>query len=183
MSPSFAARAKPAALVSFAVFAATLFHPWWKAVVHHDTYLIQAFAFVLQHNLPFDMGTDFIIETPRPAVIFFLCLFVFYALLVLWGGTMKGNKGRTFVALAGLCMMLYTAGFYGAIWYATDRIDVPVTGFALVIFEVPVDVFMNFERSYFVAIGAGAACLLSSLFHGFPTLRLHRKKGASRNDV
>lgn len=163
------------ALVAVIVFTSTLFHPWWYAAAYHDQHMIYGYAFILKHNLPPE-GLKFVIDTPRVAVVFLVCLLMGYVLLVFWGSTLAGMKGRLFIAFTGLCMLLYTAGFYGALWYATNRVEMPVTGYTSFSFEVLVDIHMDFMPHYYRAIGAGVACLLSATLHGLLPIRLHRKQ-------
>lgn len=165
----------PFALAALIVFTSTLFYPWWYAAAYYDQHMIYGYAVILQHSLPPE-GLKFVIDTPRVAVAFLVCLLAGYVLLVFWGSTMSGMRGRLFIAFTGLCMLLYTAGFYGAVWYATDRIGVPVRGFSWIFFEVQVDIHMDFMPHYYRAIGAGAACLLSAALHGLLPIRLHRKQ-------
>lgn len=163
------------ALAAVAVFVSTLFYPWWYASAYHDQHVIYGYAYILDHSLPPE-GLKFVIDTPRVAVVFLVCLLAGYVLLAFWGSIMSGMKGRLFVAFTGICMLLYTAGFYAAVWYATNRIGVPVTGYTWIFFEVQVDIHMGILPHYYRAAGAGAACLLSSLLHGLLQIRFYRKQ-------
>ena len=165
----------PLALVAGMVFFATLIYPWWYAVMYNDLYTVQAFPFILKHSVPLDLGASYIIETPPVAVVFLLCLLAVYALILFWGSTLSGVKGALYVAVAGLCMLLYTAGFYGSIWYAADHVGMPMTGYSWIFHEVQIDIRMAFTREYSIAIGAGATCLILSLIHGLLPIRFYRR--------
>lgn len=170
------------ALMAGIVFVATLFYPWWHASVYDNYYTINAYAFILQHNLPPE-GRTFIIETPRIAVALLIALLAGYFFLVFWGSTMEGKKGKLFLVWSGVFMLLYTAGFYGSLLFATHRVGQPVTGYSSVVFTVEVDIFMSFTRAYFTAIGSGTLCIVSSLLHGLVPLRLYRTKAGATDDV
>ncbi len=167
----------PAGLLAALVFTGTLFHPWWAAFVYNNEYTIRAYAFILRHNLPSE-GVVYVIETPMAAVVLLILLLAGYLFLAFWGSTMKGKKGRLFLFCTGFFMLFYTAGFYGAILFATHRADVPVTGHSYIVHTVQVDIYMAFTRAYVTAVGSAAACLLSPLLHGRPAVPLHRGKGA-----
>ena len=117
-------------------------------------------------------GLDYVIETPVVAVVFFLFLLAGYFILAFWGSTMEGKKGRLYLVFTGLCMLLYTAGFLGALLFAMHRINQPLTGASSIIYTVEVDIIMYFSRAYFVAIGAGILCMASALIHGLFNIRL-----------
>jgi hypothetical protein len=172
----------PIALICGVIFSASLFFPWWYAKIYENYYTINAYAFILQHNLPPE-GMSFIIETPIIAVVFLITLLAGYFFLIFWGSTMEGKKGKLFTAWSGLFMLLYAAGFYGSLLFATHRINQPVTGYSYVIFSVQVDIFMTFTRAYFVAIGAGAASMLSALMHGHLSIKLHPSKSAGNDKL
>lgn len=171
----------PLGLLSSIVFIGTAFSPWWYAKVHEEYYTINAYPFFLQHDLPSE-GWSYVIETPAVAVVFLIILLASYLFLAVWGSTMAGRKGRFFLLAAGLFMVLYTVGFWGSLLFATHRVDQPVVGSSSVIYTVEVDIYMAFTRAYFVAIGAGIACMLSSLIHGKLRIPLYRKN-ASHNDT
>ncbi len=166
----------PAGLLAALVFTGTLFHPWWVAFVYNNEYTIGAYAFILSHNLPSE-GVVYVIETPVAAVILLVLLLAGYLFLAFWGSTMKGKKGKLILFWTGVFMLLYTAGFYGALLFATHRVDVPVTGYSYIVHTVQVDIYMAFTRAYVTAVGAAVACLLSPLLHGRPAIPLHRRKG------
>ncbi|HEU17878.1 MAG TPA: hypothetical protein ENO00_00630 [Deltaproteobacteria bacterium] len=172
----------PLALISGIVFTATLFFPWWCANVYDNYYTINAYAFILQHNLPPE-GRNFIIETPRIAVVLLVMLLAGYFFLVFWGSTMAGKKGRLFLIGSGICMLLYAAGFYGSLLFATNLIGQPVTGYSSVVVTVQVDVFMTFTHAYFAAVASGVFCVFSSLLHGLTPIRLYRSKAGAADDV
>lgn len=172
----------PLALITGIVFTATLFFPWWYAAVHDNAYTINAYAFILQHDLPPE-GMYFIIETPRIAVALLIVLLAGYFFLVFWGSTMEGKKGRRFLIWSGVFMLLYTTGFYGSLLFATHRIGQAVTGYSYVTITIQVDTFMTFTRAYFVAIGAGAVCILSSLLHGVVPLKLYRATAGANDEI
>jgi hypothetical protein len=161
----------PLALVAGIVFAGSLFYPWWVAKVYDSYYTINAYAFILRHDLPPE-GLDFVIETPVVAVAFLLFLLAGYVILAFWGSTMEGKKGRIYLIVTGLCMLLYTAGFLGALLFAMHRINQPLTGTSSIIYTVEVDIFMSFSRAYFVAIGAGILCMVSAFIHGLFNIQL-----------
>ena len=87
---------------------------------------------------------------------------------------MAGRKGRLFLLCSGLFMLLYTAGFYCALLYATHRVAVPVTGSAVIDYTMPIDVDMQFLAHYYVAIISGIVCMASALSHGFITIKFYR---------
>jgi hypothetical protein len=163
----------PLGLLAGIVFTACIFKPWWYAALHMDYFTIRAYPFILRHDLPSD-SLDYVIETPLVGVAFLLWLLLSYLFLAFWGSTLPGKKGRVFLMADGLFMLLYTAGFYIAIWYATNRVHLPVTGYSSVAATVQVDIHMHFLGPYYIAIGAGAVCLLSALIHGLGRIRLSR---------
>jgi hypothetical protein len=173
-----AALYNPLGLVAGIVFAWTLFHPWWYAYVYNNEYSIRAFPFILRHDLPSE-GLPYVIETPHVAVAILILLLAGYLFLTLWGSTMGGKKGGLFLLFAGIFMLLYAAGFYGAILFATHRVQVPVTGYASINHTVTVDIYMFFTREYFIAIGAGAVSALSALLHGIIVIPPSGRKRAS----
>jgi len=163
-----------------AAFLASTLNPWWHATVIGGAFVgtgrtLDAFAFFLSHNIPPE-GWRFIIETPLPASVVLVCGLLGYFLIVLWGATSAGKKGMLFVASGGLLMLIYTAGFFGTVFFACYRIGgTPLGEFPLEA-TFPVTVEPRFLPSYYYAIGAGVACLLSSFIHGIFTIKLHRKK-------
>ncbi len=170
----------PVGVLAGAVFLASTLKPWWHATVIGGAFVgsgrtLDAFAFYLAHNVPPE-GWRFIIETPLPAAVALVCGLLGYFLIVLWGATLSKKKGKLFVASGGLLMLIYSAGFFGTVYFACYRIG----GTSLEAFPLeatfPVTVEPRFLPSYFFAIGAGVACLFSSLIHGIITIRLHRKK-------
>jgi len=165
----------PVGLLAALVFTGTLFYPWWQAYVYNNEYIIWAYPFILRHNLPSE-GEVYVIETPVAAVVFLICLLAGYLFLAFWGSTMEGKKGRLFLFWTGIFMLLYAAGFYGALLFATHRIHVPVTGYAYILHTVQVDIFMSFTREYFIAMGSAGVCLLSPLLHGRPALPVYGRK-------
>jgi hypothetical protein len=164
----------PLGLVAATVFIYNLKNPWWHASIHQDHYSINAYAFVLSHNLPSE-ALEFIIETPRPAILLLLLMLMGNWLLSFWGSTMAGRKGKRFLLLAGVLMLLYTAGFYGALFYACQRVGKPVTGPFSIQAGVEVAVQVFFMKAYYQAIGAAAVVALSSLIHGWIPVSLFRK--------
>ncbi len=173
-----AALYNPLGLVAGIVFAWTLFHPWWYAYVYNNEYSIRAFPFILSHDLPSE-GLPYVIETPHVAVVFLILLLAGYLFLALWGSTMEGKKGKLFLLFTGIFMLLYAAGFYGAILFATYRVHVPATGYASINHTVTVDIYMFFTRAYFIAIGAGIVSALSPILHGILVIPPSRRKRAS----
>ena len=168
----------PLALLAGVVFAASLFNPWWHASVREGRYTIDAYAFTLSHNLPIE-GMKYIIETPLVLSAILLVALLLYLFIAFWGSTMAGNKGRLYVALGGLLMLLYTAGFYGALLFGCHRIDQPVSGEFIIYQDVAkVSVHAYFLPSFYSAIGAGILCLLSSLIHGWIPVRFYGRKKA-----
>lgn len=167
----------PLALLAGIAFIATLQNPWWHATVDEGRISIDAFGYALKHTVP-PIGRVFIIETPLAFSAFMLLGVLVYFLIVFWGSTMAGMKGRLFVALGGLLMLVYTAGFYGAIFFAVYRIGGGVTeDFHVYSYLMrKIDVHPFFLPTYFWAIGAGAVCLLSSLIHGWLPIRFYRRK-------
>lgn len=167
----------PLALLAGIAFIATLQNPWWHATVDEGRISIDAFGYALKHTVP-PIGRVFIIETPLAFSAFMLLGVLVYFLIVFWGSTMAGMKGRLFVASGGLLMLLYTAGFYGAMFYALYRIGGGVTeDFHVYSYLMrKIDVHPFFLPTYFWAIGAGAVCLLSSLIHGWLPIRFYRRK-------
>ena len=169
----------PLGLAAATAFMFNLKNSWWHASIHHDHHSIDAFAFVLSHNLPPE-GWEYIIETPRPAIVVFLLMLLGNWLLSFWGSTMAGRKGKLFLLLAGAFMLLYTAGFYGALFYACHRVGRPVVGQFSIQAGVEVVVQVYFLKAYYQAIGAAALVALSSLIHGWIPIRLHGR--SSRTD-
>jgi len=162
----------PLALLAVIVFTGSLFFPWWYAKVYENYYTINAYAFILQHDLPPE-GISFVIETPIVAVVSLVFMLAGYFFLVFWGSTIEGKKGKLFLFWSGLFILLYTAGFYGALLFATHRIGQPVTGYSSIAYTVEVDIFMTFSKAYFVAISAGAVCVISALVHGRFGIKLY----------
>lgn len=172
----------PIALACSITFTLSLFFPWWYAKVYENYYTINAYAFILQHDLPPE-GMSFIIETPAVAVAFLILMLAGYFFLVFWGSTLKGKKGKLFLVWSGIFMLLYTAGFYGSLFYATHRIGQPVTGYSSIVYTVEVDIFMSFTRAYFAAIGSAAACMLSVILHGHLSIKLYPSKSAGNDKL
>ena len=168
------------AVATFFIF--NLKNPWWHASLHHDHYSVDAYAFILSHHLPPE-ALHYVIETPRPAVVLLLLLLLGYWLLSFWGSTLPGRKGKRFLLFTGVFMLLYTAGFYGSLFYACHRIGKPVVGtFPIQATLMMVEGRFYFEKAYFYAIGAGALVALSSLIHGWIPIRLagHSSKDDSK---
>lgn len=169
----------PLGFLAGVAFIASIFNPWWHATVGEGRYSIDAYAFILNHNLPPE-GWKYIIETPLPAVVILLLALSGYIFLVFWGATMAGNKGRLYVVASGLLMLTYISGFYGTLLFACHRVGQPVSG-EFIIYRSMAKVIINkyFLPSYYYAIGAGVLCSLSSLTHGWIPIRLHgrRKEG------
>jgi len=163
----------PLGLISGIVFTATLFHPWWFASVHNNYSTIRAYPFVLRHDLP-PGGIKFVIETPLILAVFLILVLAGYLFLAFWGSTMAGKKGKLFLVWSGMFMLIYTAGFYGSILFATYRVNLPVTGDEVINYLVPVDVIMQFMRPYYLAIGAAIICILSALLHGRISIKFFR---------
>jgi len=172
----------PLAVLAGAAFLASTFYPWWRVTIIGGAFVgtgrtLDAFAFYYKHNIPPE-GWRFVIEMPLFASVATAGLLLVYFLIVLWGATSAGKKGKLFVACGGLLMLLYTAGFFGIVFFACYRIG----GTSLREFPLaatfPVVVAPVFLPAYFAAICAGAVCLFSSLIHGKATLRLHRKDAA-----
>jgi hypothetical protein len=168
----------PLGLVAATAFIYNLKNPWWHASIHQEHHFINAYAFVLSHNLPAE-ALEYIIETPRPAIVLLLLMLLGNWLLGFWGSTMAGQKGKRFVLLAGILMLLYTAGFYGSLLYACQRVGKPVTGqFSMQAgMEVAVQVF--FMKAYSHAIGAAVLVALSSLIHGWLPIHFHGKSSSA----
>ncbi len=168
----------PLGLLAGVGFTAGLFNPWWHATIREGRYAIDAYAFFLSHNLPIE-GMKYIIETPVPVVVILLLGLLVYLFIAFWGSTMAGKKGSLYVASSGLLMLIYTAGFYGTLLFGCHRIDRPVSG-EFIIYQDMAKVIVHtyFLPSYYLAIGAGILCLLSSLVHGWIPIRLYSgKKG------
>jgi hypothetical protein len=72
-------------------------------------------------------------------------------------------------------MLLYTAGFYGSLVYACQRVGKPVTGQFSVQAGVEVPVQVYFMKAYYRAIGAAAVVALSSLIQGWIPIPFHRR--------
>jgi hypothetical protein len=161
----------PLGLAAATVFLFNLKNPWWHASIHHDYYSINAYAFVLTHNLPPE-AWEYVIETPRPAVVVLLFMLLGNWLLGFWGSTLSGGKGKRFLIFAGLFMLLYTASFYGSLFYACHRVEMPVVGQFPIKTRVGVVGQLYFQKAYFYAIGAAALVALSSLIHGWIPIRL-----------
>jgi hypothetical protein len=172
----------PLGLAAATVFIFNLKNPWWHASIHHDRFFINAYAFILTHNLPPE-GWRYIIETPRPAVVLLLLMLLGNWLLGFWGSTLSGGKGKRFLIFGGVFMLLYTAGFYGSIFYACHRVGRPVEGeFSIQAALMQVTGQFYFAKAYFYAIGAAALVALSSLIHGWIPIRLigHSSKDDSK---
>ncbi len=164
----------PLGLAAGIAFTASIFSPWWYAALNLDYFTIRAYPFILRHDLPSD-SLHYVIETPLVGVAFLLWLLLSYLFLAFWGSTLPGKKGRLFLIADGIFMLLYTAGFYVSIWYATQRVNLPVTGYSSVAATVQVDIHMHFLTPYYIAIGAGVLCALASLVHGAVKIRLGRR--------
>ena len=170
----------PLGLLAGVAFTASIFRPWWHAGIHEGTHRINAYAFILSHDLPSE-GMKYIIETPLPAVVILLLVLSGYLFLVFWGSTMAGRKGKFYIAWSGVFMLVYVAGFYGSLLFACYRIGEPVSGQFTVQDMVEVIVHTYFLPPYYYAIGAGILCLISSLTHGWVSIRFYtRKKGIKR---
>jgi hypothetical protein len=167
----------PLGLLAAIAFVASFNNPWWHATVDEGRISIDAFGYALKHTVP-PIGRIFIIETPPVFSAFMLLGVLLYFLIVFWGSTMAGRKGRLYVALGGLLMLLYTAGFYGAIFFAVYRIGGGVTeDFHVYSYLMrKIDVHPFFLPTYFWAIGAAIVCLFSSLIHGQLPIRFYRRK-------
>ncbi len=171
----------PLALLAGIAFIATLQNPWWHATVDEGRISIDAFGYALKHTVP-PIGRIFIVETPPEFSAFMLLSVLFYFLIVFWGSTMAGMKGRVYVALGGVLLLCYTAGFYGALVYALLLRPDVLHGALTDVFHVysylgrKIDVRPFFLPTYYWAIGAGAVCLLSSLIHGWLPIRFYRRK-------
>lgn len=163
----------PFGLAAGIAFFATIFKPWWYAAINMDYYFIHVFPFGLRHDLPSDQ-LDYVIETPLILALFLLWLLAGILFLAFWGSTLPGKKGRLFLLADGCFMLLYTAGFYGALRFSTHRVNLPVTGYTSVPATVEVDIHMHFLTPYHIAIAAGIACLLAVALHGLVKLRLTR---------
>lgn len=162
-------------LASGITFFISIFFPWWRGDVYDRMYTIDAYPFILIHDLPPE-GFKYVIETPLIAVILLPVVLFGYLFLAFWGSTMPGKKGRLFLMWSGLFMLAYTAGFYGSLLFACTLAELPVVGLGIIHYTVDVDVFMYFLRPYYVAIGAGVACILSALVHGLLPIRLHQRR-------
>ena len=165
----------PVGLAAGVVFFANAFRPWWYSGVYQNIYSILAYPFVLRHDLPPE-GLSYVIDTPAAGVVALLVLLAGYLFLAFWGSTMAGRKGRIFLFATGVFMLLYTAGFYGSLLFATHRVGLPVVGQSVIRYTVDVDIFMYFTKAYYIAIGAGAACLVSPLLHGLVSIPFRRRK-------
>jgi len=169
----------PLGLVAATAFMVTLKNPWWHASIHQDHHSINAYAFVLRHNLPPE-GWEYIIETPHPAIVILLLMLFGNWFLSFWGSTMSGRKGKWFLLIAGAFMLLYTAGFCGALFYACNRVGRPVVGQFSIQAGVEVVIQVFFLKAYYQAIGAAALVALSSLIHGWIPIRLHGRLDKKR---
>ena len=163
----------PLGLLAGIVYMASIFNPWWYAALNLDYFTIRAYPFILRHDLPSD-NLHYVIETPLIAVVFLLWLLSSYLFLAFWGATLPGKKGRLFLIADGIFMLLYAAGFAFAIWFATHRVGLPMTGYTSVAATVEVDIHMHFMPPYHVAMAAGLLCILSALVHGLAKIRLGR---------
>jgi len=163
----------PLGLLAGIVFTACIFKPWWFAALDRDYFFIHVYPFILRHDLPSD-ALEYIIQTPLVGVVLLLSILFGYLFVAFWGSTLPGKKGRLFLIADGIFMLLYTVGFYGALWYAMHRVNLPVTGYSFVSASIQVDIHMHFLTPYAIAIGAGAACIFSSLLHGIFKIRLHK---------
>ncbi len=162
----------PLGLATATFFIFNLKNPWWHASIQNERLFINAYAFILTHNLPPE-GWSYIIETPRPAVVLLLLILLGFWLLSFWGSTLSGRKGKRFLIFTGVFMLLYTAGFYGSLFYACHRVGRPVVGqFSIQAALTQVVAQFYFEKAYFYAIGAGALVALSGLIHGWIPIRL-----------
>lgn len=168
----------PLGLLAGVAFVASFYNPWWHAKADEGRVVIDAFAFWLRHSVP-PIGRVFIIETPFALSVLLLLGVLIYFLIVFWGSTMAGMKGRLYVVAGGLLMLIYTAGFYGTLVYALHRIGGTLSE-DFVVYTYggmrPADVHTYFWPSYYWAIGAGSICLLSSLIHGLLPIRFYRRK-------
>jgi hypothetical protein len=173
----------PLALLAGVAFIATFNSPWWHATVDKGRISIDAFAFALRHTVP-PIGRIFIIETPPAFSAFMLLSVLLYFLIVFWGATMAGMKGRLFVVAGGLLMLLYIAGFSGAVFFAVYRIGGGLSEEFHVYSYLGrrIDVRPFFLPTYYWAIGAAAICLLSSLIHGLLPIRFYRRKKGSEKE-
>ena len=172
----------PLGLAAATFFIFNLKNPWWHATIQNERFFINAYAFILTHNLPPE-GWRYIIETPRPAVVVLLLMLLGNWLLSFWGSSLSGGKGKRFLIFAGVLMLLYTAGFYGSIFYACHRVGRPVGGqFSIQAALTQVTGEFYIEKAYFYAIGAAALVALSSLTHGWIPIRLagHSSKDDSK---
>lgn len=173
----------PLGILGGVAFLVSTLSPWWHASVTGGAFVggrtLDAFAYVLKHNVPPE-GWRFIIETPLVASAALVCGLLGYFFLVLWGGTMAGKKGKLFVASGGSLMLIYTAGFFGTVYFACYRIGgTPLEDFILYA-PLPVTVHPLFLPPYYYAIGAGVLCLLSSFIHGRLPIRVYKKKESDR---
>ena len=165
----------PLGLLAGIAFTVSLFNPWWHVTVREGRHNVDAYAFFLSHDLP-SQGWKYIIETPLPVVVILLFSLLGYLFLVLWGSTMAGKKGRLYLIGSGLLMLIYTAGFYGIVLFGCHRADLPVSGeYAIFQSMAKVTIHAYFLPSYYWAIGAGIVCLLSSLTHGWASIRFYRR--------
>jgi hypothetical protein len=166
----------PLGLLAGVGFIVSLFNPWWHASVREGRYTIDAYAFFLSHNLPIE-GMKYIIETPVPVVVILLLGLLVYLFIAFWGSTIAGKKGSLYVASSGVLMLIYTAGFYGTLLFGCHRIDQLVSGEFIIYQDMAkVNVHTYFLPSYYWAIGAAIICLLSSLIHGWVSIRLYSRK-------
>jgi hypothetical protein len=167
----------PLGLLAAIAFVASFRNPWWHATVDEGRIVIDAFGYALKHTVP-PIGRVFIIETPPAFSVFMLLGVLVYFLIVFWGSTMAGRKGRLYVALGGALLLIYTAGFYGALLYALYRIGGTLTEdfhvYSYLMRKIDVDPF--FLPTYYWTIGAAIVCLLSSLIHGWLPIRFYRRK-------
>jgi hypothetical protein len=175
----------PLGILAGAAYLASILNPWWHASVTGAAFVggrrLDAFAYFLKHNVPPE-GWRYIIETPLPASVALICGLLGYFLLVLWGGTMAGKKGKLFVACGGFFMLIYTAGFFATVYFACYRVGgTPLEDFKLYA-TFPVTVHPRFLPPYYHAIIAAVVCLLSSFIHGRLPIRLYRKKGNRSRD-
>ncbi len=167
------------ALAGIAFLASTL-KPWWYFYVtggafwgHNATLVASAFGY--KHTVPPE-GWRFIIEIPLIVSVILICGMLVYFFIVLYGATMAGKKGKLFVAAGGLLLLIYTAGFFGTVYFGCYRVGgTPLEDFKVVA-TLPVTVHPQFMPIYYFAIAAAVMCVLFSLTHGWLPIRLHKRK-------
>lgn len=171
----------PLAVICGLMILVSTFYPWWTATIigfqRGLKYVVKAYPYVLSvpENFPgvWKMG---IIETPYVAELglkgfLIACIASCFLCSVLGGG-----RGKRLLLATGILFLLYTAGFFGSLYYACDmRIasitgrPVPVQGSTFI--PLVGDITTKFQPAFYLAIAAGLLCVVSTLFYGKLTLK------------